>query len=283
MKKHLITLFICALFISPFFLFFSKNYKLLAEIIIGTWVSGYLFSMLTEIYFILNDTDSHDLAPDSENGWVLEYVEECCKKIGITNPPRIRIDKKDGTMQIIGTRFSSTIVISEDFIDYFNVETVKAGISHELGHLYLNHTLIKTFLYMFIAVPRFANQVSLYFIELLSLVIGLIPLIGWVINTILAIYYFLAAVIVMAFTSIISGIDFIISRHSEYEADKFSYVLGEHENLLHFFHYTEDLDKRSFFDFKIKSHPRTLNRKIKLQKYLSSIDDKYLNFDCSLP
>ena len=282
MKKHLITLFICTLFISPLFLFFSKNYKLLVEIVAATWVSGYLFSMITEIYFILNDTDSYELTPDNENGWVIDYVEECCSKIGITNPPRIRIDKNDGTMQIVGTRFSSTIVISEDFINYFNIETVKAGISHELGHLYLNHTLIKIFLYMFMVIPRFANQVSLYFLELFSIMIGIIPIIGFLVNTVLAIYYFLAFALVLAFTSIVSAIDFIATRRFEYEADKFSYVLGEHENLLLFFHHTEDVDKRSWFDFRIKDHPKTLKRKIKLQKYLSSIDDKYLDFDYAL-
>ena len=66
-------------------------------------------------------------------------------------------------------------------------------------------------------------------------------------------------------------------RGQEYSADKFSYRLGVHEDLLIYFHFTESEDVRKFFN--MGTHPMTSKRKRKLFKYVSQSNSQYLGFD----
>lgn len=279
MKNHLITLFICAMFVSPVFIYFSKDYKLLAEIVFAVWIGGYLFSYWDYHYFIKNKTDSYELTEDHENGWLLEYIADCCREINISRPPRVRINRTGDEAGIIGNKFWSTIVIGEEIFTKFETNVIMGIITHELGHLYFDHGLVRGFFHMFIFIPRAIIVNTYEIIDCLSAVLKFIPFIGDLTTIILLFLWHVAAAIGMMFLWIVSALKILTTRYSEYAADKFSYRLGAHEGVLVYFHLTEDEDKRSFFDFQIPEHPQTKKRKKKLLKYVIANDESYLNYD----
>lgn len=281
MKKHLISISICTIFISPIFIFFSKDYRLLVGIISGIWCCLNLFLIYFEKNFIKDYTDSYELAEDMTSGWIIEYVKASCQLLGINKPPNIRIDMNSSEcVSIFGNPTKSTIIISADFLVNYHPETVQAVLAHELGHLYLGHTSIRSFLFLFKRVPREMGEILSFINEVIGMTIGKIPFVGPLIALASLTTYTVAMFFIWAFVMLVALIECPVSRILEYEADKFSYRLNFHEELLIFFHFTEANDERKFFN--LDEHPKTSKRKSKLLKYLARFDEKYLNldFDC---
>lgn len=277
-KKHLTTLAICIFMIGPTFLYFSKNYKLLTEIILTIWITGYFFVKWDYRFSLKSKTEAYDLTDEHDLGWLNDYVGWLCKEVGIERQPKLKLDREEGIVEIFGGKDDSTIFISEDFINEYGTSILQCVLMHEIGHLYYDHVYIKRFIAMFVMLPKIILLNIHEVIEFISDGLERIPLIGGIVSFVLHISSATIIFIDILFTLIVvQPLNFVIGRHFEYVADKFSYKLEGHEGLLAFFHMKEQDEKRKFFDFE--EHPKYKNRKKRLLKYLSSQDSTYLNFD----
>jgi len=116
---------------------------------------------------------------------MIDYVNDKCKLLGIKNPPRLRIDyASKGLAGVVGNQFRSTLIISDDWYNRFHPDTLKAIISHELGHLYYDHISVKSFLKLYQAGLQNVGTIIDEIISLVNLLFGWVPFLGLLIELI---------------------------------------------------------------------------------------------------
>lgn len=281
MIKYISTISICAFLISPIFLCFSKNYFLLAAVILGNWIIFNFLTRYLENSYIEKETDSINIQEDFKHGWMIEHVNKSCKQLGIKNPPRLRVDYASNAWTcIIGNQFRSTLIISEDWYNKFQPEILKAIISHELGHLYYDHMSVKSFLNLFQRASQELGTVIDELINLVNLVFGWVPFLGLLVKIILLLLGVVGHLCIFIFVYILKAVSLVTTRHYEYAADKFSYKAGFHEEFLIFLHFLEKEAKEPFFNFE--EHPVTSKRKKRLLKYMAKKDERYVDYDFNM-
>jgi Zn-dependent protease with chaperone function len=209
---------------------------------------------------------------------MIEHVKESCKQLGIKNPPRLRIDyASSGFAGVIGNQFRSTLIISDDWYNKFHPETLKAIISHELGHIYYDHMSVKSFLKLFQMTSQELSTILDEFNNLINFLFGWLPFVGFLFTLVSSLFCLVGQACYFVFVYLVNFVSLVISRHQEYAADKFSYRAGFHEELLIFLHFLEKEEREPFFNFE--EHPVTSKRKKRLLKYMAKRDEKYRGYD----
>ncbi len=266
LESHVVNLPILIVSLSPMLLTMGMKYYLVSVFI--SWILFSTFVQMYEKYYIKKHTDSNAIDEISEYLWINSFIDEVSYKANIENCPKVRITNNDTNIGIVGNKYSSTIIISQLYLDKLTRSEIKGILSHELGHLKKNHTSVKSFNYLF---RTFLGETAILLTTIckgISVLTGLVPFFGWIFSLLTEIVILLLNLSFLSLTSILSLVDFCFGRIFEYRADSYSIILGHHDGLLDFLKKEMANEKRPFFN--LYSHPSAKNRVKSLEKVIET-------------
>lgn len=172
------------------------------------------------------------------------FVYVKCVELNMKVPRLVLVDAQGSIATAFYSLRQSEIVLDKMLLDHYSPREVRAVILHELGHLKMNHSLIKIFLSELLVILLFAVVFSTDSLLLLATCILLQQAAsGWFSRW--------------------------INHLHEYQADAFSAQFGFHYDLISFFNKSL---KENEGDWASKTHPKYQDRIKKLESMPSKVE-----------
>ncbi len=193
---------------------------------IWTFVVVFLFIIFTNMLYPTLIAPIFNKFKPIENSNLKDRIEEIMKSVGLNSNGIFTIDasKRDNRLNAYfgGLGKSKRVVLFDTLIEKLNEDEIIAILGHELGHyshrdIYKNIATIGVFLFTVLAV--IGNLQDSIFLDM-----------GVVANAGVKIAFIM--LLLPLFSFLYMPIMGLISRHNEYEADKFGAKIGGKQNLI---------------------------------------------------
>jgi len=214
-------------------------------------------------------------ATEQEKNYLLPLFEEVYKSAKQVNPSLnngIKLYIMDAMYVNAFAIGRTTIAVTRGAVETFNSDELKGILAHELGHMTYGHTKalllsnIGNFMFTVIVwISRLLLKIAQFFAELTARM-NVAGLALWIIAFMAKIY---VEVIVFLFINLSEMLLSLNSRANEYEADKFSYVIGFGKELRAGLYILQKITmntKVSFSERLKSTHPHTADRIARLEQ-----------------